>query len=78
MTRHAEQADTFGKRLLAGSLLVSHFLAYCGSVCLFVTINMLLGGAAWFQWPALAWGLVLVAHVFTVVLAGARRRPLGA
>ena len=69
---------TFGERFRAGSLLVSHFIAYCGGVCLLVTANMFLGGEAWFQWPSLFWGLLLVAHVVTVVLGGSRQPPLGA
>jgi hypothetical protein len=76
MTSRQTRRATFRERLLAGSLLVSHFLAYCAAVCAFVVINMFLGGEAWFQWPCLAWGIVLVAHVFTVVIAGARRAQL--
>jgi uncharacterized membrane protein len=78
MTTRASRGDSFGERFRAGSLLVSHFVAYCGGVCLLVTVNMFLGGAAWFQWPSLVWGLLLVAHILTVVIGGARRRPLDA
>jgi 2TM domain len=62
--------------LLQGRVLVSHFLAYCAGVCLFAMVNMFLGGSAWFQWPSLFWGIVLVAHVFTVVATDARRPSL--
>jgi 2TM domain len=78
MAGNADRGDTFGQRLLAGRLLVSHFLAYCVGVCVFVMFNVFWGGAAWFQWPALLWGLVLVAHVFTVVIAGELRHALDA
>jgi hypothetical protein len=59
-------------RFLDGRHLVSHFLAYCAGVCLFAMINMFFGGSAWFQWPSLIWGILLVAHVFTVVARDAR------
>jgi 2TM domain len=62
------------RQRLQGRLLVSHFLAYCIGVCLFVMVNTFLGGSAWFQWPSLVWGSLLVAHVFTVV-AGGMGRP---
>jgi uncharacterized membrane protein len=60
------------RRRLQGRLLVSHFLAYCIGVCMFAMLNMFLGGSAWFQWPSLVWGLLLVVHVFAVVTGGVR------
>ena len=64
------------RRLSRGRLLVSHFLAYCLGVSLLSMVNMFLGGSAWFQWPSLVWGLLLVAHVFTTVMSSSRTPPL--
>ena len=68
--------DELRRRRIQGRLLVSHFLAYCSGVCLFAMANMFLGGSAWFQWPSLVWGLLLVAHVFMTVMSSSRTPPL--
>jgi hypothetical protein len=64
------------RRLSQGRVLVSHFLVYCAGVCLLSMVNMFLGGHAWFQWPSLVWGVLLVVHVFTAVTSGSRTPPL--
>jgi hypothetical protein len=75
MTNITEAPPARPHRLAPGRALVSHVFAYCVGVCLFASVNMLLGGPAWFQWPSLAWGVVLVGHVLAVVtgLVGAGR-----
>ena len=62
--------DDLRRSRMQARLLVSHFFAYCVGVCMFAMLNMLFGGSAWFQWPSLGWGLLLVVHVLAVVTGG--------
>lgn len=39
-----------------------HFLIYAAVIGLLVVINFLIGGKFWSQWPALGWGIGVLAH----------------
>lgn len=50
-----------------------HFVIYALVIALLVAINVFGGGHMWAQWPALGWGIGILAHGYAAFFATPRK-----
>lgn len=50
-----------------------HVLVFICVNLLLVTVNVLIGGAMWAQWPILGWGLGVAAHAYAAFVDKPKR-----
>lgn len=62
MTRDQIQKVRADKEFAAIRGFYIHFLIYAAVIVLLVAINAFSGGTMWAHWPALGWGIGILAH----------------